>query len=383
LNGVKQFITNGGVAELYTVLARAPGGPSFFIVEAGTTGLSHGPEEKKHGIRASNTTQVILEDLMVSADHLVGGVEGLGLQQASQVFGYTRLMVAAFGLGAGRAALERAIDYAHQRVQFGSPLMAKQGFTHELIVPHRVRLEAARAYIHETARRIDATDENLGVEGAIAKVQASIAGNAAVDAALQAHGGYGYLREFEVEKIRRDIRIISIYEGTTEVLKGVIWQDRWQKSIRTKGGYFDDLGVSAGRLDDAGLPKGGSMVAHAASVLNKTITACRAARLTRQQFIQFLLADMIIGVETAAALARQAASRSDDPVSAAMSRLYAREVVARCAQGALDIVLGCDAAPGGDADRFAIEVGLPSTGDYHAGYLADLDQVAKALHAEG
>ena len=105
LNGQKQFITNGGVADLYTVLADTPEGPSFFIVEAGTPGLIAGRHEDKHGIRASDTTAVTLQDLCVPAENLVGGVEGQGLKQANQVFGYTRLMVAAFGLGAGNGAL--------------------------------------------------------------------------------------------------------------------------------------------------------------------------------------------------------------------------------------------------------------------------------------
>ena len=125
----------------------------------------------------------MLEDVEVGADALVGGVEGQGLSQAQQVFGYTRLMVAAFGLGAGWAALDRAIPYSTTRIQAGGPLSEKQGYTHKLIVPHAVRLEAARAYIEETAERIDAGEGSLNTEGAIAKYLATEAGNAAADAA--------------------------------------------------------------------------------------------------------------------------------------------------------------------------------------------------------
>jgi alkylation response protein AidB-like acyl-CoA dehydrogenase len=128
LTGTKQFITNGGVAQIFTVLARAPGGPSFFVIERDTPGLSVGLPEKKHGIRASNTTQVILEDAQVPADHLLGLEEGRGLDQANEVFGFTRLMVAAFGLGAGEEALRRSVEYGRERVQFGVPLYEKQGF---------------------------------------------------------------------------------------------------------------------------------------------------------------------------------------------------------------------------------------------------------------
>ena len=105
ITGRKQWISNGGVADLYTILANAPGGPSWFVVEKGLAGFSHGKPEDKHGIRASNTAALFLEDVYVPADRLVGGVEGKGLAQAQAVFGYTRLMVAAFGLGAGWAAL--------------------------------------------------------------------------------------------------------------------------------------------------------------------------------------------------------------------------------------------------------------------------------------
>lgn len=145
LTGRKQWISNGGVADAYTILANAPGGPSWFIVERGAAGFSHGKPEDKHGIRSSNTASLYLEDVFVPVDRLVGGVEGKGLAQAQAVFGYTRLMVAAFGLGAGWAALQRAIRYSQQRVQAGAPLSQKQGYTHKLIVPNACRLEAARA----------------------------------------------------------------------------------------------------------------------------------------------------------------------------------------------------------------------------------------------
>jgi alkylation response protein AidB-like acyl-CoA dehydrogenase len=219
LTGTKQFITNGGVAQILTILARAPGGPSFFVVERDTPGLSVGPPEKKHGIRASNTTQVILEDVEVPADHLLGLEEGRGLDQANEVFGFTRLLVASFGLGAGEEALRRAVAYGHERIQFGVSLYSKQGFSHKLIVPHAVRLEAARAYCEEVAGRLDDGRGGLQVEGAVAKLFATEAGNAAADAAIQAHGGYGYIHEYEVEKIRRDVRITTIFEGTSEILR--------------------------------------------------------------------------------------------------------------------------------------------------------------------
>ncbi len=181
ITGRKQWISNGGVAELYTILANAPGGPSWFVVEQGAEGFSQGKPEDKHGIRASNTAALFLEDVYVPADRLVGGVEGQGLVQAQAVFGYTRLMVAAFGLGGGWSALKRAIPYSQLRIQGGAPLSQKQGYTHKLIVPNAVRLEAARAYIEWTARRIDGGEPDLQTEGAVAKYLATEAGNKAAE----------------------------------------------------------------------------------------------------------------------------------------------------------------------------------------------------------
>ena len=192
INGQKQFITNGGVAELFTVLADTPEGPSFFVVERGTEGLTPGKHEDKHGIRASNTCSLTLEDLYVPVDNLVGGVEGQGLKQANEVFGYTRLMVATFGLGGGMAALEKGVAYSKERVQFGTTLSEKQGYTHKLLVPNAARLEAARAYIEEVADRLDTDDEDLQVEGSIAKYFATEVGDTMANDAIQALGGYGY-----------------------------------------------------------------------------------------------------------------------------------------------------------------------------------------------
>jgi acyl-CoA dehydrogenase len=145
ISGQKQWISNGGVADAYTVLANTPGGPSWFVVDRGAEGFTHGKPEDKHGIRLSNTAALFLDRVEVPADRLLGEVEGQGLLQAQAVFGYTRLMVAAFGLGAGWAALDRAIPYSTERIQAGGPLSQKQGYTHKLIVPHAVRLEAGRA----------------------------------------------------------------------------------------------------------------------------------------------------------------------------------------------------------------------------------------------
>ena len=240
INGSKQWISNGGIADAYTILANTPGGPSWFIVEKGTPGFKHDEPEDKHGIRLSNTAALSLTDVSVDADRLIGGVEGQGLIQAQAVFGYTRLMVAAFGLGGGWAALDRAIPYSSGRIQAGAPLSEKQGYTHKLIVPNVVRLEAARASIEETAERIDAGEGSLNTEGAIAKYMATEAGDLAADASIQALGGYGYTHEYMVEKIKRDVRITRIYEGTSEIMEMTISRDRWQLHLKTRGQHYHE-----------------------------------------------------------------------------------------------------------------------------------------------
>src|ERR1051326_4247656 len=294
INGAKQWISNGGIADAYSVLANTPAGPSWFIVEKGAKGFSHDEPEDKHGIRTSNTAALALSDVYVDADRLVGGVEGQGLNQAQAVFGYTRLMVAAFGLGAGWAALDRAIPYSTKRIQAGAPLSEKQGYTHKLIVPHVAHLEAARAYIEETAERIDAGAEgSLNTEGAIAKYMASEAGNAAAEASIQALGGYGYTHEYMVEKISRDVRITTIYEGTSEIMEMTISRDRWQLHLKTRGQHYHEQARACEALHARHPEVGAGIAALAMHALAEVMECARAGRLTRHQHILLRLGEWI------------------------------------------------------------------------------------------
>ena len=389
ISGAKQWISNGGFADLYTVLAMAPGGPSWFVVEAGTEGLSHGKPEDKHGIRDSNTASVMLDNVYVPADHLLGEVEGQGLAQAQRVFGYTRLMVAAFGLGCGCEAMERAIEYSKERIQAGTPLSEKQGYTHKLIVPHVVRLEGGRAYIEETAARIDAGEGSLNTEGAIAKYFSSEAGNAAAEAAIQAFGGYGYTREYMVEKIKRDVRITTIYEGTSEIMEMTIARDRWQQHLKTRGDYYHALGRDLEQLHASRPEVGAATAALAMHALAELMEHCRTARLTRNQHVLLRLGELIAWTECAGCLSRRAASAIEnrldekadtrlEPLTlAAMARVLARQAAAKVAGDGMSLVVGAEPAePAGLADA----INLNAINRAQAGLLADMDSVADSLY---
>lgn len=378
LNGQKQFITNGGVADLYTILADTPEGPSFFVVEKGAAGLTPGKHEDKHGIRASDTCPLSLEDLYVPVEDLIGGEEGRGLKEANKVFGYTRLMVATFGLGGGMAALERAVRYSKERVQFGTTLAEKQGYTHQLLVPHAVQLEAARAYIEEVARRIDAGEEDLQVEGSIAKYFATEAGDATANDAIQAFGGYGYMREYEVEKIKRDVKILTIYEGTSEIQRSIISMFRMRSTVRSKGAFYQDMAATLEKLPNH---CGGPLVAKALRALNEIILAARKQKLSKNQYIMFLQADMMTWTEVADALCRKAAGyqRSGRPRSPefmnACARLFAREALQKVYANGAKILQGCDRTVD---DLLGVLEGLDFPGSTR-GFLQDMGQVSREL----
>jgi alkylation response protein AidB-like acyl-CoA dehydrogenase len=394
LNGKKQWISNGSIAEFTTILAKTDAGPSWFVVAKGTEGFSSAPPEDKHGLRLSNTAALFLDDVRIPAHNLIGGVEGRGLVQAQQVFGYTRLMVAAFGLGGGWEALDRAITYSVNREQGGGPLCEKQGYTHKLIVPHAVRLEAARAFIEDTADKIDrglGADGAMNTEGAIAKLLATEAGNAAADSAIQAHGGYGYTRPYVVEKIKRDVRITTIYEGTSEIMEMTIARDRWQQHLKTQGRYYRDKATALKALHAAHPNVGADVAALANDALAVVLEACRTGRLTRNQHILFRLGELIAYCEGAEVFAQRAAAaatdsahekslhRFDADAFATMSRVYAREAAARVALDGGRWVAG--AAEAGSPTVAAVN-GIPTAAILaaQAGLVSDMDRVADALY---
>jgi len=398
INGRKQWISNGSIADMITVLAMAPDGPSWFVVPNDTPGFAAAKPEDKHGIRLSNTAALFLDDVDVPADHLIGEVEGKGLVQAQQVFGYTRVMVAAFGLGGGWEALDRAIEYSKERQQGGAPLAEKQGFTHKLIVPHAVRLEAARSYIEESADKIDrglGEGGAMNTEGAIAKLMATEAGNAAADAAIQAHGGYGYTREYVVEKIKRDVRITTIYEGTSEIMEMTIARDRWQHHLKTAGAYYRDRAAALRELHSGHPDVGAEHAALAAEALAAVLEACRVARLTRNQHVLFRLGELITSVECAESFARRAADaldghrhekspdRFDGEALATMSRVFAREAVQRAADDGARWVTGALAPDSPDVAPLLATIRFDDVREAQRGLVADMNSVADVLYGHG
>ena len=393
INGSKQWISNGGIADAYTILANTPAGPSWFVVDRDTPGFKHDEPEDKHGIRLSNTAALALSDVFVDVSRLIGGVEGQGLTQAQAVFGYTRLMVAAFGLGAGWSALDRAIPYSTKRIQANAPLSEKQGYTHKLIVPNVVRLEAGRAFIEETAERIDAGEGSLNTEGAIAKYMSTEAGNAAAECSIQALGGYGYTHEYMVEKIKRDVRITTIYEGTSEIMEMTISRDRWQLHLKTRGQHYHDQARLLEALHAQHPDVGAGTAALALHALAEVMERARTGRLTRYQHILLRLGEWIAWAECAGSLSRRAAlaaenklnekanQRFDPTALAAIARIFAREAALRVAQQGLQLIVGAGAA--GDAEVTALEaaIGLPAIHRAQARMIADLDYVADVIYS--
>ncbi|MGD9971422.1 MAG: acyl-CoA dehydrogenase family protein [Desulfatirhabdiaceae bacterium] len=384
INGNKQFISTGGYADFITLLADTAEGPSFFVVEKGTPGFDQGKSEEKHGIRASNTSPLSFTDVFVPIENLVGGVPGMGLKQANEVFGYTRLMVAAMALGAAESAMSIATSYAMDRIQFGAPLSEKQGYTHKLIVPHIVHLTAADAYIGEIAVRLDSGESDLQVEGAIAKVFATETANRAADDAIQALGGYGYITEFVVEKIKRDVKITCIYEGTSEIQQNILSTFRWKKTWKTKGRFYLDMAEEMDRLCTEFPDIGARFYAQSARTLNHLILLAHEKRLTREQYVMFLLADMMTYTEVGIALARKAASLTRNQGNLAeihriQSRIFAAETAGLIAGNSLKIAMGSGTVTEADMPEFLNTIQYSGLVAAAGNSIVDMDLAAKHI----
>ncbi|MFB7883425.1 acyl-CoA dehydrogenase family protein [Microbacterium sp. NPDC056057] len=225
LTGVKQFISGGGEASVYIVMARTDAdagarGITAFLVPADTAGLSFGQLEHKMGWNAQPTRQVILDEVRVPAANILGG-EGQGFKIAMSALDGGRINIAACSLGGAQWALDRAVTYVHERFTFGEPLAEKQAVVFTL-ADMATELRAARALVRDAAAALDAKAPDASMQCAMAKRFATDAGFTVANQALQLHGGYGYLHEYGIEKVVRDLRVHQILEGTNEIMRVII-----------------------------------------------------------------------------------------------------------------------------------------------------------------
>jgi alkylation response protein AidB-like acyl-CoA dehydrogenase len=225
LNGSKIFITNGGDAEIYIVFARTDKeaqkhhGISAFIIEKDTPGFTFGKKEKKMGIRSSPTCELVFENCRIPEDRLLGK-EGEGFKIAMKTLDGGRIGIAAQALGIAQGAYEEALKYARERKQFEQPIASFQAVQF-MLADMAVRIEASRLLVYQSAWRASA-GLSYGKESAMAKLSASETAMWVTTKAVQVHGGYGYTRDFPVERMMRDAKITEIYEGTSEVQRVVI-----------------------------------------------------------------------------------------------------------------------------------------------------------------
>ena len=224
LTGVKQFISGGGEASVYIVMARTgePGarGITAFLVPAETAGLSFGALEHKMGWNAQPTRQVILDEVRVPVANVLG-VEGQGFKIAMSALDGGRINIAACSLGGAQWALDRAVNYVHERFTFGEPLAEKQAVVFAL-ADMATELRAARALVRDAAAALDEKAPDASMQCAMAKRFATDAGFTVANQALQLHGGYGYLHDYGIEKVVRDLRVHQILEGTNEIMRVII-----------------------------------------------------------------------------------------------------------------------------------------------------------------
>ncbi|MCP4653250.1 MAG: acyl-CoA dehydrogenase [Candidatus Omnitrophica bacterium] len=226
INGSKCFITNGGDAQIYSILAvtnknKGPRGISAFVLEKGMDGFTFGKKEEKLGIRCSSTRELIFTDVKVPKENLIGGKEGIGFITTLKTFDHSRPGVAAQAVGMAQGALELATQYAHERIQFGKQISSFQGIQW-MLADMATKTEAARSLLYATAAMVDRKEKNISGPSAMVKMFASDVGMEVATNAVQIFGGYGYTREYPVEKFMRDVKITQIYEGTNQIQRSII-----------------------------------------------------------------------------------------------------------------------------------------------------------------
>ncbi len=225
INGTKQWITNGGEAGIYTIFAltdKSKGirGISAIIVEKDTPGFTFGKKEKKMGIRASATRELIFQDCKVPKENILGR-QGLGFIIAMKTFNTSRPGIGAQAVGVAQGALDLAVRYSRERAQFGHPISSFQAVQH-ILADMATQVEASRALVYATARMIDSGAKNVDKESAMSKLFPSDVAMRVTTDAVQVFGGYGYMRDYPVEKMMRDAKITQIYEGTNQIQRNII-----------------------------------------------------------------------------------------------------------------------------------------------------------------
>jgi len=225
LNGTKQWITNAGEAQIYTVIAitdksKGARGATMFVVEDTDPGFSYGVKEKKLGIRCSSTRELIFKDCRIPKDRVIGRV-GMGFITVMKTLDQSRPGIAVLGVGLGQGALDEAVTYAKQRVQFGKPIISFQAVQH-ILADMAIQVEAARALVYSAAKHIDAHKDDMSKASSMCKVFATDMAMKVATDAVQILAGYGYMREYPVEKMMRDAKITQIYEGTNQIQRTVI-----------------------------------------------------------------------------------------------------------------------------------------------------------------
>jgi alkylation response protein AidB-like acyl-CoA dehydrogenase len=237
LNGTKQWITNGGEAEIYTIIAmtdknKGARGASAFVVEKDTPGFSFGKKENKLGIRASITKELVFDNCRIPKENLIGK-QGMGFIVAMKTLDKSRTGVGAQGVGVAQGAFEAAASFAKERHQFGQPVISIQAVQH-ILADMATEIEAARALVYSVAKYIDSGAKDISKESAMAKLFATdVAMKVTVDA-VQVFGGSGYMKEYPVEKMMRDAKILQIYEGTNQIQRNVIGQALIKETAKKK-----------------------------------------------------------------------------------------------------------------------------------------------------
>ena len=235
INGTKQWISNGGEAEIYTVFVmtdptKGARGASCFVLEKGMPGFSFGKKEDKMGIRGSTTRELVFQDVRVPEENRLGK-EGSGFITAMRTFDMSRPGVASQACGIARRATDEAVKYAVQRIQFGKPVAANQGLQF-LMADMAMQVEAARALVYATARYVDTNEKRSTKFSAMAKCFASDVAMRVTTDAVQVLGGYGYMKEYPVEKLMRDAKITQIYEGTNQIQRDEIGRTLVKEATR-------------------------------------------------------------------------------------------------------------------------------------------------------